>query len=123
MIPKAHKFPLRTQFIAFRSRAKVITTPHLRILYHFSSSDLLNRSELSVPTRLAVIVPKKVAKLAVTRNYLKRLVYGQLWPLIKDRKIDCVVIFKPLSLTKSLSTQQALIQEIQNLKIQIQNND
>lgn len=101
MIPKLNKFPLRTEFLAFRVQAKQSTTPHLRL---FSSRHS--------PTRLAVIVPKKVSKLATTRNWLKRLSYDTAWPLLKDCQLDCVVIYKPLPLTKSPATQKELINEL-----------
>lgn len=113
MIPHSRKFPLRTEFLRFRSRAKRITSPHLTV-YHVPCT---------IHSRLGVTIPKKVNKLATTRNYLKRLTYDALWPSVKDQKIDVVVVFRPLPLKKSPATSQLLIKEIQNLKLQIQNNN
>lgn len=105
MIPKSSKFPLRTQFLAFRARAKQTTTPHLRALFS-------NITHPVCDSRLSVIVPKKLSKLATTRNWLKRLSYDTAWPLLKDRQLDCVVVYKPLPLTKSPVTQKELINEL-----------
>lgn len=110
MIPHSHKFPLRTEFLKFRSRAKRTVTPLFTIYY------LLSTQRAS---RLAAIIPKKVNKLATTRNYLKRLVYDTLWPQIKDQKMDVVVVFKPLSLKKSPANSQQIITELQSLEFRI----
>lgn len=103
MIPHSRKFPLRTDFLRFRSRAKRTVTPLFTIYY------LLSTKQAS---RLAAIIPKKVNKLATTRNYLKRLVYDTLWPQIKDQKMDVVVVFKPMSLKKTTSTKQLLLTDL-----------
>lgn len=102
MIPKTNKFPLRTQFIVFRARARQLTTPHTRIYLLESNSS----------SRLSVIVPKKASKLATTRNQLKRLAYNTLWPLIQNQQLDVVVIYKPLAIKKAPATTQALISEL-----------
>jgi len=102
MIPHSRKFPLRTEFLRFRSRAKKSVTPLFTIYYLLSTKR---------DSRLAITVPKKVSKLATTRNYLKRLAYDTLWSQIKNQKIDAVVVFKPSPLKKSpLTTQQILIE-------------
>lgn len=103
MIPHSRKFPLRTEFLRFRSRAKRTVAP-LFIIYY-----LLSAKQAS---RLATIIPKKVNKLATTRNYLKRLVYDTLWPQIKDQKMDVVVVFKPMPLKKSTPTKQLLLTDL-----------
>lgn len=105
MIPAYRKFPLRTEYLSFRRLAKQLITPHLRIHY----SRVTPRES---GARLIVIVPKKVSKLATTRNHLKRLTYNTLWPLIQNQQLDVVVIYKPLAFKKSLSTTQALISEL-----------
>ncbi len=102
MIPKLSKFPLRTDFLHFRARAKRISSPLFTI--HYAPSP--------TPSRLAVIVPKKLSKLATTRNWLKRLTYDTVWPLIKDKNLDCIVVYKPLTLTKSPTTHNQLITEL-----------
>lgn len=104
MIPKTSKFPLRTEFLTFRETARQFATPHLRILW--------NTTYPVRDSRLSVIVPKKVSKLATTRNYLKRLTYDTLYPLIQDQKLNCVVVYKPLPLKKSPATQKELINEL-----------
>lgn len=103
MIPHSRKFPLRTEFLKFRSRAKRTVTPLFTIYY------LLSTQRAS---RLAAIIPKKVNKLATTRNYLKRLAYDTLWPQIKEQKIDVVVVFKPLPLKKSQKLKMELVNEL-----------
>ena len=102
MIPHSRKFPLRTDFLRFRSSAK-------RVVSSVFTTHILSTSS---PARLGVIIPKKVNKLATTRNYLKRLVYDTLWPQIKDLKMDVVVVFKPLPLKKSPFTKQLLLTDL-----------
>ena len=110
MISPSHKFPLRTNFSTFRSLAKQSTAPHLRLLSASTPS--------TSGARLAVIVPKKLSKLATTRNWLKRLTYDTLWPLIHDRQLDCVVIYKPLPLKKSPLTKSQIISELQGISFE-----
>ncbi|MFH1244546.1 MAG: ribonuclease P protein component [bacterium] len=105
MISAFHKFPLRTEFLRFRARASRAVTPHLTL---YSTPHTLY-------SRLSIIVPKKLSKLATTRNWLKRLTYDTLWPLIKARQLDCVVVYKPLSLEKSPTTKQQIISELNSL--------
>ncbi len=105
MIPKSSKFPLRTELLRFRTSAKQTAAPHFRTLFAPHS-----------PSRLAVVVPKKLSKLASSRNWLKRLTYDTLWPQIIDKKLDVVIIYKPLLLKKSLATKQLIISELGNLK-------
>lgn len=106
MIPSSQKFPLRTQFMHFRSRATRQVTPHFTCFY------------LSSPlTKMGVVVPKKLSKLATTRNWLKRLTYDTIWPLIKAQKLDCVVVYKPLPLTQSPATKAQIIHELATLKL------
>lgn len=113
MIPKISKFPLRTDFLTFRRRASKIVTPHTMLLY-LPHTPSVASGEMG---RLSVVIPKKVSKLATTRNYLKRLVYDQLWPQLKDQNIDVVVVFKPLPLTRSLATKQLITSELSMLLI------
>ena len=102
MIPKNRKFPLRTEFLRFRARATRQTSPHLTLYFTPNTSH----------SRLSVVVPKKLSKLATTRNWLKRLTYDTLWPLIQDNRLDCVVVYKPLPLKKSLTNQRELVHEL-----------
>lgn len=108
MIPKSSKFPLRTEFLRFRARAERLVSPHLQLFYlpHTPSEAT---GEVG---RLAVVVPKKLSKLATTRNWLKRLTYNTIWPLIRDKKLDCVVVYKPLPLKKSLANQRDIVHEL-----------
>ncbi len=108
MIPKSSKFPSRTQFLALRERAKQTTTPHLRALFS-------NITHPVCDSRLSVIVPIKVNKLAVVRNHLKRLVYDTLWPIIKDKNLDCVVLFKPTTLLKGKISKDLITHELSQL--------
>lgn len=101
MIPHPRKFPLRTGFLAFQKRAKQITTPHLRALFNPHA-----------PSRLSVIVPLKVNKRAVTRNSLKRLVYDLAWKSLGDKNLDCVIIFKPLSLLNNRPSKELISHEL-----------
>lgn len=108
MIPKANKFPLRTEFLEFRRRAKRDATP-LCTMYYLPSTG---------QSRLSVIVPKKLNKLAVVRNWLRRLTYNTLWPLIKDKNLDVVVVYKPIKLTKSDITKAQVITELSSLNLE-----
>lgn len=100
MIRRQDKFPLRTEFLKLRQKASKVVQSHL-IIYHTKNDQR---------PRLGVSIPKKVSKLATTRNYLKRLTYDSLWPQIKDQKVDVVVVFKPLPLKRN-STIKQLIQD------------
>ncbi len=112
MIRRQDKFPLRTEFLRFRARSKKIVTP-LCTMYYVPRT--------SRASRLAVVVPKKVNKLATTRNYLKRLAYDSLWSQIKDQKVDVIVVFKPLPLKKSTATKQQIISELSSALSDITN--
>ena len=107
MIPASQKFPLRTDFLRFRARAQKILSPH------FTAYCALRTDH----SRLAVVVPKKVSKLATTRNWLKRLTYDTLYPRIVDANLDVVVIYKPLPLTRTPSTKSQIVSEIKSLNI------
>jgi ribonuclease P protein component len=113
MIPAYYKFPLRTEFLHFRASAKRLVSPHFTIYLGIHS-----RSEKSDPTlreclcRMSVVVPKKLSKLATTRNWLKRLTCSAVWPLIQTKNLDCVVVYKPLALTKSPQIKKELIDEL-----------
>ena len=98
--------PLRTQFLSFRSRATRHVTPHTTI-YHLKSN---------ISTRLGVVVPIKVNKRATTRNSFKRLAYDTAWKIIKDKNLDCIIIFKPLALPKGKPSQDLILSEIRSLE-------
>jgi ribonuclease P protein component len=103
MIPAISKFPLRTDYLSFRSKAKRLVAPHLTIFYLKS---------LSTPPRLSVIVPKKLSKLATTRNWLKRLTYDVLFLHLNGLSLDLIVVYKPLSLKKSPLTKAQVVHEL-----------
>lgn len=102
MLAKLLKFPLRTHFLSFRSRSRKLPSAHY----------LLQAMPRHEGSRLSVIVPKKVSKLATTRNYLKRVAYDTFYPLLRDKSLDCVIIFKSLPLKKSPALKQELIDEL-----------
>jgi RNase P protein component len=97
---------MRQGFLAFRDRAKQQATPHLRMLY-----------SPHAPSRLSVVVPAKVNKRATTRADLRRLSYDYFWPLISEKNLDCVIIFKPLSLKADKSSQESIRAELKNLHV------
>lgn len=99
---------MRTEFLSFRSRAK-------RLSFAIYTAYFLPNTKHS---QLAVVVPKKVNKLATTRNWLKRLTYDTLWPIIKDKKLAVVVVFKPLSLTKSQTTKEKVNSSLSSLRFE-----
>jgi len=107
MIPTRSKFPMRTEFLEFRSKASRLSSPHFTAYY------LPSKHQSSC----SVVVPKKVHKLAVGRNWLKRLTFDALWPLIQDSQLDVVIIYKPLKLDKSPRTKEQILQEINSLKL------
>lgn len=104
MIPKLAKFPLRTEFLEFRRRANKTLSPHTTCY-----------SLPAASPRLAVIIPKKLSKLATTRNWLKRLTFDTLWPILQEETLDLIVVFKPLPLKKSLEIKQQIIIELQSI--------
>lgn len=104
MISKSNKFPTRIQFLQFQAIAKQTATPHLRLM-----------TSPHAPSRLSVIVPIKVNKRAVVRNSFKRLVYDIVWKLIKDKNLDCIVIFKPIALLKGKISQDLITHELSQL--------
>jgi len=116
MIPKSSKFPTRTQFLVFRARAKQLTTPHLRIL--FEVRPVPSGAKGEVGSRLSVIVPIKVSKRATTRNSFKRLVYDAVWKILKDKNLDCIVMFKPIALPKGKASENPILSELQGLKFE-----
>lgn len=97
---------MRTQFLAFRARARQLTTPHTRIYFLTSGAS----------SRLSVVVPIKASKKAAVRNHFKRLVYEATWKLLKEKNLDCVVMFKPLALPKGKPTDTLLLSEINSLQ-------
>lgn len=99
MIPSSRKFPLRREFLSFKKRAARHSTP-LMTSYYLSST---------ATSRLSVIIPKKVSKSAVTRHALRRLTYDTLWPLVKNRRLDLVIVYPPRPLNVPLPTPQALL--------------
>jgi ribonuclease P protein component len=105
MIPKSSKFPTRIQFLQFRSVANRLVTPHTTI-YHLRST---------TPSRLSIIVPIKVSKRATTRNSFKRLTYDTAWKVLKDKNLDCVIIFKPLALVKGKDSENLIVSELNGL--------
>lgn len=113
MISKSNKFPTRIQFLQFQAIAKQTATPHLRILS--SPHRAPNGAVGEVGSRLSVIVPIKVSKRATTRNSFKRLVYDIVWKLIKDKNLDCIVIFKPIALLKGKISQDLITHELSQL--------
>lgn len=113
MISKSNKFPTRVQFLTFRSRAKQLVTPHLRILYN--SRSLSNIKLREFDSRLSVIVPVKVSKRAVVRNSFKRLAYDLAWKTLKDKNLDCIIIFKPISLLKGASSKELITNELSQI--------
>ena len=104
MISKSNKFPTRQQFLVFRAHAKQITTPHLRTM-----------PSPHTPSRLSVIVPIKVNKRAVVRNSFKRLAYDTVWKIIKAKNLDCIIIFKPITLLKGKISEDLIIHELSQL--------
>lgn len=121
MISRARKFPLRTEFLSFRAKSEKISSQYFTVYYLASESHSgIVKPEFSIPeckSRLAVVVPKKVNKLATVRNWLKRLVYDHLWPLIREKNLDVIIVFKPLSLIKSAQTKDLLISQLNDIKI------
>ncbi len=104
MIPKSSKFPTRIQFLQIRAIAKQSTTPHLRIM-----------TSPHTPTRLSVIVPIKVSKRAVIRNSFRRLVYDTAWKILKDKDLDCIIMFKPITLIKGKASAELITSELSQL--------
>ena len=109
MIPKRLRFPMRADFLSFRSRARKIYSPHLT-LYCL----------LHPPIQLAVVVPKKVNKRAVVRNRLKRLLKQE---LLNHQLGQIVVLVKPIHLEKNQlnSVAQELSRLLQKLQLQTPN--
>jgi RNase P protein component len=65
--------------------------------------------------RLSVIVPIKVNKRAVIRNHFRRLAYDKAWQFISNKKIDCIIMFKPLALLKGKESDSLITTEIQSI--------
>jgi RNase P protein component len=104
MIPRSTKFPMRTEFLRFRTQAKQLATPHLRAFF-----------APHIPSRFSVIVPAKVSKLASTRAMLRRLIYDEVWPTLSHKNLDYVILLKPLALKKSDS--QIILAELKELGV------
>ena len=105
MIPISRKFPMRTSFIEFRRHANRLSTPLTTIYYQPTRSS----------PRLSIVIPKKINNKATTRNWLKRISYRSAWAIIKDWKLDVVVVYKPLPLKKSIETKEKIINDIDTI--------
>ena len=68
------------------------------------------------PSRLSVIVPVKVSKRAVVRNAFKRLAHDLVWKSLSSKNLDCIVLFKPITLTKGTVSLNLIRDEIAELK-------
>ena len=73
--------------------------------------------ESHTPSRLSVIVPIKVSKRAVIRNHFKRLAYDATWKIIKDKHLDCILMFKPITLLKNKTSDDLLLSEISSIHV------
>ena len=104
MISKTNKFPTRIQFLKFRQTARQLTTPHLRVM-------ILPHT----PSRLSVVVPIKVSKKATTRNSFKRVVYDTAWKILSEKNLDCIILFKPITLLKGKTSEELLVYELSQL--------
>jgi RNase P protein component len=62
-----------------------------------------------------VIVPVKVSKRAVTRNSFKRLVYDAGWKIIRDKNLDCIIMFKPIAILKGKQSEELILSELQKI--------
>lgn len=112
MISRASKFPTRIQFLRFRARAKQLSTPHLRIMV---LPRVPSGPTGGVGSRLSVVIPIKVSKRATTRNSFKRLVYDGAWKILKDKNLDCIIIFKPIALIKGKVSESLIVSELNGL--------
>lgn len=101
MISKSSKFPSRTQLLPIsRARQTIL------------DASLTNYGSPHTPSRLSVVVPVKVNKRAVARNSFKELVYDQVWKMIKDKNLDCIVMFKPMALIKGKISEDLIKNEL-----------
>ena len=112
MIPKSSKFPMRTEFLAFRRSAKRLSSLHFTIYWLSRSRNEEVFTFRDRQSRFSVVIPKKVNKRATTRNWLKRLTYNTVWPIIEDNNLDMVIIYKPIKLEKSAETKKCIISEL-----------
>jgi RNase P protein component len=92
--------------------ATQLTTPHLRVMV---LPRVPSGATGGVGSRLSVIVPIKVNKKATARNGFRRLVYDATWKILESKNLDCIVLFKPIMLTKGPDTEKMLYAELNGL--------
>lgn len=95
MIPKKAKFPMRTEFYAFRKYAKIVHSAHL-VLYRQAVTQGQDHG------RCGVVIPKKNAKLATTRSALRRILFDTLHKHSLSRQSDLVLFIKKKAPTQDL---------------------
>jgi len=103
MLPKSHRIPRSCFQMVYKSGKRIhgnnfslIVSPVPKIEESLIPG-MVHKSSVTQPlSRFAVVVPKKVAKRAVDRNRMKRLVSESLHHLLPTIKpgIDCIIIAK-----------------------------
>lgn len=83
MIPSRNR--IKTSEFPAVTRGKIVQNEHIRVVFSVH--------QIAAVPRIAVIVPKKIAKKAVERNYLRRLVYSAIGNHLENIPNTTIVIF------------------------------
>ena len=100
MLPKKNRADKKAVEKIFKE-GKFVNSPNLTFKFVIRGDNkfLMSNTESSyslrnlLSPRISVIVPKSIAKLAVKRNFLRRLLYSILIKYIKDLPISLVGVF------------------------------
>jgi len=81
---------MRTEFFTFRKRAQIAHSLHLLLYYAVAP-------QAKLTGRSGVVIPKKVSKLATSRNTLRRQLIDAMFPLAKSNNIDLILFVKSMA--------------------------
>jgi len=85
---------MRTEFYAWRKKARASQSPHF-----------LCYSLPSVKSRVAVVIPSKKIRLASERNFLRRRLLDVALPHARQSSLDVVLFLKSPSSTQTLLSE------------------
>lgn len=112
MLQKKNLLNIRTYFTEIRGNGKKISTPYFSIYFKLQSDQ--------TEPQFNTIISKKVTKLAVKRNRIRRLLNIALRDLLSDinPQIQALIfVYKDFSLLKMPEVKQILIKSFSEAKL------
>jgi len=114
MLPKSNRLNIRTSFQQIRSTGKKIYHPLLSF-YYIQKTD-------NIAPLLNSVISKKVAKSAVKRNRIRRLIHTSLQKnieKIKPQTVGLFIVFKDISNYNQEQVQEIIINQLKNANLLI----